>query len=378
MDNLDKPNSYDKNFLSSIEEVLEDARKGKIFILVDDEDRENEGDLCILAEFATAEAINFMAKNGRGLICLALERSRVESLGLEMMRQRNPSRLGTAFTTSIEASEGVTTGISAADRSKTIQVAIDEKTMPHDLNTPGHVFPLASRDGGTLVRAGHTEAIVDIARIANKNPSGVICEILKDDGTMARMPDLIAFAQLHGLKIATIANLISYRLKNESTVRRSIESNFPSQFGGDWRAIVYVDTISGVEHLALVMGDLSQEEPIPVRMHAFDFLQDLLGATNQDKSDIQLASAMKEISKKGRGAVVLLRDLSPTTLRDQFSSQKDKTNKELWKFKNYGAGAQILVDLGLSKILLLTNNPKKPVALDSYGLTISGYQTLDT
>ena len=378
MDNLDKPNSYDKNFLSSIEEVLEDARKGKIFILVDDEDRENEGDLCILAEFATAEAINFMAKNGRGLICLALGRSRVESLGLEMMRQRNPSRLGTAFTTSIEASEGVTTGISAADRSKTIQVAIDEKTMPHDLNTPGHVFPLASRDGGTLVRAGHTEAIVDIARIANKNPSGVICEILKDDGTMARMPDLIAFAQLHGLKIATIANLISYRLKNESTVRRSIESNFPSQFGGDWRAIVYVDTISGVEHLALVMGDLSQEEPIPVRMHAFDFLQDLLGATNQDKSDIQLASAMKEISKKGRGAVVLLRDLSPTTLRDQFSSQKDKTNKELWKFKNYGAGAQILVDLGLSKILLLTNNPKKPVALDSYGLTISGYQTLDT
>ena len=377
MDNLDKPNSYDKNFLSSIEEVLEDARKGKIFILVDDEDRENEGDLCILAEFADAKAINFMAKNGRGLICLALERSRVENLGLEMMRQRNPSRLGTAFTTSIEASEGVTTGISAADRSKTIQVAIDEKTMPHNLNTPGHVFPLASRDGGTLVRAGHTEAIVDIARIANKNPSGVICEILKDDGTMARMPDLIAFAQLHGLKIATIANLISYRLKNESTVRRSIESNFPSQFGGDWRAIVYVDTISGVEHLALVMGDLSQEEPIPVRMHAFDFLGDLLGATNQDKSDIQLASAMKEISKKGKGAVVLLRDLSPTTLRDQFSSQKDKTNKELWKFKNYGAGAQILVDLGLTKILLLTNNPKKPVALDSYGLTISGYQTLD-
>ena len=237
---------YDVGYLSSIEDVLDDAKKGKMFILVDDEDRENEGDLCILAEFANAEAINFMAKNGRGLICLALERQRVETLGLEMMQQRNISRLGTAFTVSIEASEGVTTGISAADRAKTIEVAIDDKTSPHDLSTPGHVFPLVARDGGTLIRAGHTEAIIDIARAADANPSGVICEILKDDGTMARMPDLISFSQLHGLKVATIADLIKYRLKNESTVRRSIESNFPSQFGGNWRAIVYVDTISGV------------------------------------------------------------------------------------------------------------------------------------
>ena len=262
---------YDVDYLSSIEDVLDDAKKGKMFILVDDEDRENEGDLCILAEFATAEAINFMAKNGRGLICLALERQRVEVLGLEMMQQRNISRLGTAFTVSIESSKGVTTGISAADRAKTIEVAINDKTSPQDLSTPGHVFPLVARDGGTLIRAGHTEAIVDIAKAAGGNPSGVICEILKDDGTMARMPDLISFSQLHGLKVATIADLIKYRLKNESTVRRSIESNFPSQFGGNWRAIVYVDTISGVEHLALVLGDITSSDAIPVRMHAVNF-----------------------------------------------------------------------------------------------------------
>ena len=369
---------YDVDYLSSIEDVLDDAKKGKMFILVDDEDRENEGDLCILAEFATAEAINFMAKNGRGLICLALERQRVEVLGLEMMQQRNISRLGTAFTVSIESSKGVTTGISAADRAKTIEVAINDKTSPQDLSTPGHVFPLVARDGGTLIRAGHTEAIVDITKAAGGNPSGVICEILKDDGTMARMPDLISFSQLHGLKVATIADLIKYRLKNESTVRRSIESNFPSQFGGNWRAIVYVDTISGVEHLALVLGDITSSDAIPVRMHAVNFLGDLLGATNQDKNDVQLASAMKTISKIGKGAVVLLRDLSPTSIRDQLATINNKTSKDSWKFKNYGAGAQILVDLGLKNILLLTNSPKKPVALDSYGLKITDYRKLDT
>jgi len=375
---MNEINKYETEYLSSIEEVLEDAKKGKMFILVDDEDRENEGDLCVLAEFANAEAINFMAKNGRGLICLALERQRVETLGLEMMQQRNISRLGTAFTVSIEASEGVTTGISAADRAKTIQVAINKNTMPHELSTPGHVFPLVARDGGTLIRAGHTEAIVDIANAAGMTPAGVICEILKDDGTMARMPDLITFSQLHGLKVATIADLISYRLKTESTVRRSIESNFPSQFGGDWRAIVYIDTISGVEHLALVMGNITSSESIPVRMHAVNFLGDLLGATNQDKNDVHLASAMKTISKIGKGAVVLLRDLSPTTIRDQLATINNNTSKDSWKFKNYGAGAQILVDLGLKNILLLTNNPKKPVALDSYGLKITGHQKLDT
>ena len=375
---MNEINKYETEYLSSIEEVLEDAKKGKMFILVDDEDRENEGDLCVLAEFANAEAINFMAKNGRGLICLALERQRVETLGLEMMQQRNISRLGTAFTVSIEASEGVTTGISAADRAKTIQVAINKNTMPHELSTPGHVFPLVARDGGTLIRAGHTEAIVDIANAAGMTPAGVICEILKDDGTMARMPDLITFSQLHGLKVATIADLISYRLKTESTVRRSIESNFPSQFGGDWRAIVYIDTISGVEHLALVMGNITSSESIPVRMHTVNFLGDLLGATNQDKNDVHLASAMKTISKIGKGAVVLLRDLSPTTIRDQLATINNNTSKDSWKFKNYGAGAQILVELGLKNILLLTNNPKKPVALDSYGLKITGHQKLDT
>jgi len=375
---MNEINKYETEYLSSIEEVLEDAKKGKMFILVDDEDRENEGDLCVLAEFANAEAINFMAKNGRGLICLALERQRVETLGLEMMQQRNISRLGTAFTVSIEASEGVTTGISAADRAKTIQVAINKNTMPHELSTPGHVFPLVARDGGTLIRAGHTEAIVDIANAAGMIPAGVICEILKDDGTMARMPDLITFSQLYGLKVATIADLISYRLKTESTVRRSIESNFPSQFGGDWRAIVYIDTISGVEHLALVMGNITSSDSIPVRMHAVNFLGDLLGATNQDKNDVHLASAMKTISKIGKGAVVLLRDLSPTTIRDQLATINNNTSKDSWKFKNYGAGAQILVDLGLKNILLLTNNPKKPVALDSYGLKITGHQKLDT
>jgi 3,4-dihydroxy 2-butanone 4-phosphate synthase/GTP cyclohydrolase II len=375
---MNEINKYETEYLSSIEEVLEDAKKGKMFILVDDEDRENEGDLCVLAEFANAEAINFMAKYGRGLICLALERQRVETLGLEMMQQRNISRLGTAFTVSIEASEGVTTGISAADRARTIQVAINENTMSHELSTPGHVFPLVARDGGTLIRAGHTEAIVDIANAAGMTAAGVICEILKDDGTMARMPDLITFSQLHGLKVATIADLISYRLKTESTVRRSIESNFPSQFGGDWRAIVYIDTISGVEHLALVLGNITSSEAIPVRMHAVNFLGDLLGATNQDKNDVHLASAMKTISKIGKGAVVLLRDLSPTSIRDQLATINNNTSKDSWKFKNYGAGAQILVDLGLKNILLLTNNPKKPVALDSYGLKITGHQKLDT
>ena len=363
-------NNYNSDFLTSIEEVLEDAKKGKMFILVDDEDRENEGDLCILGEYADSESINFMAKFGRGLICLALERYKAEELGLEMMQTRNPSKLGTAFTVSIEASEGVTTGISAADRAKTISVAINKNTRPNDLSTPGHIFPLVARDGGTLIRAGHTEAIVDIAKLAGSNASGVICEILKDDGTMARMPDLISFAQFHGLKVATIADLISYRLKNEKTVRRSIEANFPSQFGGKWRGIVYVDTITGVEHLVLIIGDLSSSEPVHVRMHAVDFLGDLLGAVKKDKNDIQLAKAMKNISDIGRGAVVLLRDLSPNALRDQLSSQFNKFTKNNWKFKNYGAGAQILVDLGLSEIILLTNNPKKPVGLDSYGLKI--------
>ncbi len=365
----DKKN-HNTDFLTSIEEVLEDAKKGKMFILVDDEDRENEGDLCILGEYANPEIINFMAKFGRGLICLALERYKAQELGLEMMQTRNPSKLGTAFTVSIEASEGVTTGISAADRAKTISVAINQNAKPNDLSTPGHVFPLVARDGGTLVRAGHTEAIVDIAKLAGSNAAGVICEILKDDGTMARMPDLISFAQFHGLKIATIADLISYRLKTEKTVRRSIEANFPSQFGGKWRGIVYVDSITGVEHLALIIGDLSSSDPVHVRMHAVDFLGDLLGAVKKDKSDIQLAKAMKNISEIGRGAVVLLRDLSPNALRDQLSSQFNKLSKNNWKFKNYGAGAQILVDLGLSEIILLTNNPKKPVGLDSYGLKI--------
>ena len=277
MSSLKSSNEHSGVALSSIEEVIEEAKAGRIFILVDDENRENEGDLCIPAENATPEAINFMAKYARGLICLAMQRSRVEQLGLPLMSQNNATRLETAFTVSIEAREGVTTGISAHDRAKTISVAIDKEKSRDDIVSPGHVFPLVARDGGTLVRAGHTEAVVDIARLAGMNPAGVICEIMNDDGTMARMPDLIAFAKRHSLKIATIADLINYRRSKESIIERSVETVLNSKYGGQWRLIVYLNKVSYAEHVALIKGDITTETPVPVRMHSLDVMEDVLG-----------------------------------------------------------------------------------------------------
>ncbi|HYE00047.1 MAG TPA: 3,4-dihydroxy-2-butanone-4-phosphate synthase, partial [Alphaproteobacteria bacterium] len=318
-----------------------------MFILVDDEDRENEGDLVIPAQMATPEAINFMAKWGRGLICLAMERERVQQLGIPLMPQQNTTRhSGTAFTVSIEAREGVTTGISAADRAHTIQVAINPLCGPQDITTPGHIFPLVAREGGVLVRTGHTEAAVDISRLAGLNPSGVICEIMADDGTMARMPDLIKFAQFHGLKIGTIADLIAYRRRTETIVRRLVETELTSEFGGSFRMHVYANTVTYAEHIALVKGDVSGGGPVLVRMHALNVLDDVLGDHHAGRAG-ELQNAMREIAREGRGVVVLIREPQPTSLSDRLKARlaaeaggpKDGGGE----LRDYGIGAQILL-----------------------------------
>ena len=368
-----------RNGLSTIEEVIADARAGKLFILVDDEDRENEGDLCIIGEYAEAEAINFMAKYGRGLICLALTRLRTEQLGLTMMERRNESRHETAFTVSIEAREGVTTGISAADRALTIKTAIDPNCGERDITTPGHIFPLIARDGGTLVRAGHTEAVVDIARACgSENPSGVICEIMKDDGEMARLPDLIGFAKEHRLKIASIADLIAWRRRNESLVQRTVESAISTRIGGDWRMIIYVNTISDIEHIALVKGDISAGEPVMVRMHALDLMADLLGAVSEKRAGDELTAAMAAIAEAGRGVVVVLRESIAASLSSMVSqklklSSETSNNREL---RDYGVGAQILADLGIRKMILLSDTRPNVVSLEGYDLEITDWQRI--
>ncbi len=349
-------------FLSPTEELLEEARRGRMFILVDDEDRENEGDLVIPAQFATPDAINFMARFARGLICLAMARSRVDQLGLPLMAQSNGTRHQTAFTVSIEAREGVTTGISAADRSRTVAVAINPELGREHIVTPGHVFPLVAREGGTLVRAGHTEAAVDFARMAGLNPSGVICEIMNDDGTMARMPDLIAFAQHHGLKLGTIADLIAHRRRTERLVQRVEDSMLPQAIGGDWRAVVYASTISPGEHLALVKGDISGTEPVLVRMHAASLINDLVAGRTLG----ELHGAMRMIAQAGRGVVVLLRDGRADGLSDQIRRGRGRTVAP--ELRDYGIGAQILADLGLSRIIRLSNHPRPIVGLEGYGL----------
>lgn len=350
--------------ISKIEDIIEDARNGKMFILVDHEDRENEGDLVIPAQMATPDAINFMAKHGRGLICLTLPGARIDALGLPLMASQNSSRHETAFTVSIEAREGVSTGISAHDRARTVAVAIDASKGAADIATPGHVFPLRARDGGVLVRAGHTEAAVDISRLAGLNPSGVICEIMKEDGEMARLPDLIAFAQLHNLKIGTISDLIAYRRRHDNLVRVRETSTIQSEFGGEWELRIYTDETQGAEHIALIKGNISTPEPVLVRMHAMDPLLDVVGAGPKGRRN-EFGDAMSLIAEEGRGVLVLLRDVhmkleageevSPQTLRQ------------------YGLGAQILSSLGLHEIELLTNSPKpKVVGLDAYGLEIVG------
>jgi 3,4-dihydroxy 2-butanone 4-phosphate synthase/GTP cyclohydrolase II len=352
-------------YLSSAEELIEEARNGRMFILVDDEDRENEGDLVVPAQFATPDAINFMARHARGLICLALTRQRVEKLGLPLMSQQNGTRHQTAFTVSIEAREGVTTGISAADRAKTIAVAIQSESTRDDITTPGHVFPLLAREGGTLVRAGHTEASVDIARKAGLNPSAVICEIMNDDGTMARLPDLVTFAQKHNLKLGTIADLIGYRRLTERLVRRVEEGVFKHSAGGEWQAIVYANTVEYQEHLVLAKGNIADGAPVMVRMHAVDLLDDMTGQPHW----IAVHNAMHMIGQAGRGVVVFIREHRKTALaeRVRLLSAQPRPQREL---RDYGIGAQILLDLGIKDMILLTNRRRTVIGLEGYGLNI--------
>ena len=357
--------------ISPIEDVIEEARNGRMFILVDDEDREDEGDLVIPAQMATPEVINFMAKHGRGLICLALTRQRVEQLKLPLMPQQNASRLRTAFTVSIEAREGVTTGISAPDRARTIATAIDPGKGPDDIETPGHIFPLMARDGGVLVRTGHTEAAVDIARLAGLNPAGVICEIMNDDGTMARRDDLVRFAQFHGLKIATIADLIAYRRRHDRIVERKLETVFESTYGGHFKMYIYVNTVAHVEHIALVKGDISTPAPVPVRMHALNVLDDVLGSRASGRGGV-LQSAMAMIAEIGRGVVVLLREPLPTSLLDRIRGLGENGGNPVPELRDYGVGAQILFDLGVREMILLSNTHRTIVGLDGYGLTVVG------
>jgi len=362
----------DLSFLSPIEDIIDDARNGRMFILVDDEERENEGDLVIPAQMATPDAINFMAKYGRGLICLAMTRKRCESLGLDLMSQKNRSRHQTAFTVSIEATEGVTTGISAPDRARTVAVAIDPERGPKDIGTPGHVFPLIAREGGVLVRTGHTEAAVDISRLAGLNPSGVICEIMNDDGTMARLNDLIPFAQFHGLKVGSIADLIAYRLRNDRSVERVGETTLVSRFGGEFKIYVFVDKTSYAEHIALVKGDVSENDPVMVRMHAINLLDDVLGDAESGRGD-ELHTAMQMIDRAGTGAIVLIREPHPTYLSEQVAAREANGDGEpvaRRALRDYGVGAQILLDLGVSEMILLSNTNRTIVGLDGYGLKV--------
>ena len=356
------------DFLSSPEEIIEEVKNGRMVILVDDEDRENEGDLFIPAAIADAEAINFMAKYGRGLICLTLTDERVRELDLPLMSANNKTRHGTAFTVSIEAVEGVTTGISAADRAVTVAAAIDPAKGKDDIHSPGHVFPLIAREGGVLVRTGHTEAAVDIARLAGFYPAGVICEIMNDDGTMARMPDLMSFAQFHGLKVGTIADLIAYRRQYDSLIERTLETDFQSRYGGDFKLSVYVNQVEYAEHIALVKGDISGDDPVLVRVHAFSILDDLL-ADRGDRGH-QLHSAMTEIGKAGRGVVVLIREPRKSSLSDKVRQRIGEPVPEGSQLRDYGIGAQILLDLGISDMILLSNSNRNLVGLDGYGLKI--------
>jgi 3,4-dihydroxy 2-butanone 4-phosphate synthase/GTP cyclohydrolase II len=359
-------------YLSGAAELVEEARHGRMFILVDDEDRENEGDLIIPAQFATPDVINFMARNARGLICLAMTRHRVEQLGLSLMNRENGARHQTAFTVSIEARDGVTTGISAADRAHTIAVAINPENGRDAIVSPGHIFPLMAREGGTLVRAGHTEAAVDIARLAGLTPAGVICEIMNDDGTMARLPDLVAFAQHHNLKLGTIADLIAYRRRTERLVRRVEEGTINHVAGGDWRVIVYANTVEYAEHVALAKGNLAGPEPLLVRMHAVDLLDDMTGGPHW----ISLHGAMRMIEREGRGVVVLIREHRKDALseRVRLLAGAKRPPKPL---RDYGIGAQILLELGVRDMILLSNTRRQIVGLEGYGLNIVDQRSIE-
>ena len=364
-----------KEYLSPIEDVIEDARNGKMFILVDAEERENEGDLVIPAQMCTPEAVNFMAKYGRGLICLSLTGERSKQLNLQLMSSTNQSRHQTAFTVSIEAREGISTGISAHDRAHTVSVAIDPTKGATDIVSPGHVFPLVARDGGVLVRAGHTEAAVDISRLAGLYPAGVICEIMNDDGTMARLPDLVQFAQLHGLKIATIADLIAYRRRYDNFIHRAIETELDSEYGGEFKLMVYLNTVEYAEHIALVKGDISGPDPVLVRVHAINVFDDILGASGP-RSEI-LKESMRIISEEGRGVIVLIRDTTATVVSDMLLRKGEGGEQGMpRRLREYGVGAQILLDLGIHDMVLLSDTDRSIVGLEGYGLKVVGQRSL--
>ena len=368
------------NVLVGAEAIIDEARNGRMFILVDDDDRENEGDLVIPAQMATPDAINFMARHGRGLICLALTKERVEALGLQPMASSNRSRNNTAFTVSIEAKEGISTGISAADRARTVAVAIDSSNGPDALVSPGHVFPLVAQPGGVLVRAGHTEAAVDVARLAGLNPSGVICEIMREDGGMARLEDLMQFAATHGLKIGTIRDLISYRLKKDHMVERVAVTGFTARSGAEWQAQVFRDKATGAEQLAIVHGTIDPDRPVLVRMHSLDLFADVLGEASERSGLLKGAMAM--IETEGAGVVVALHAASPGSLSratDLRSGKPPETGGPGGEaLRNYGIGAQILAALGIHEMVLLTNTHHSPVALSGYGLAIVEERPIST
>ncbi|MBI4621334.1 MAG: bifunctional 3,4-dihydroxy-2-butanone-4-phosphate synthase/GTP cyclohydrolase II [Desulfobacterales bacterium] len=375
--------------LSTIKEAIEDIKKGKIIILVDDEDRENEGDLMIAAEKITPDAVNFMARYGRGLICLTLNEERAKELHLSPMVTDNTSHFNTAFTVSIEARCGVTTGISAADRAMTILTAIDEKTKPQDLARPGHIFPIIARNGGVLVRTGQTEGSVDLARLSGLIPAGVICEIMKDDGTMARMPDLEIFAEKHGLKIVTIADIIEYRLQNEGLVRRVAETRIPTLYGGEFKAVAYENDVDNHQHLALVKGDINPEDEILVRVHSECLTGDVFGSERCDCGE-QLHTAMRMIEEEGKGVIVymhqegrgigLINKLRAYELQDQGLDTVQANERLGFKpdLRDYGVGAQILRDLGVRKMRQMTNNPKKIKGIEGYGLIVTERVAIET